>query len=105
MIDIEPRPKYWQYVDLPKVTFSIVHSKDCIFIKYDAVEQQVLARYKQINNPVYKDSCVMFFIIFDKDKSYYNIEFSRFGTCPGRYGSERENRTFVASRTIEENSI
>jgi len=93
LIDIEPWPSYPEYIDLPKVTFSIAHSGDHIFIKYDVTEHEVLARYKQINDPVYKDSCVEFFIIFDNDKSYYNIEFNRLGTCLGRYGSERENRT------------
>src|ERR1700761_5671582 len=93
LIDIEPWPVYSGYIDLPKATFSIAHSGDCIFIKYDVTEHEVLARYKQINDPVYKDSCVEFFIIFDDDKSYYNIEFNRLGTCLGRYGSERENRT------------
>jgi hypothetical protein len=36
---------------------------------------------------------VEFFIGFNDEKSYYNIEFNRLGTCLGRYGSEREDRT------------
>jgi hypothetical protein len=101
LIDIEPWPAYPEYIDLPKVAFSIAHSGDCIFIKYDVTEHEVLARYKQINDPVYKDSCVEFFIIFDNDKSYYNIEFNRLGTCLGRYGSERENRTSLSIELLK----
>ena len=101
LIDIEPWPAYPEYIDLPKVAFSTAHSGDCIFIKYDVTEHEVLARYKQINDPVYKDSCVEFFIIFDNDKSYYNIEFNRLGTCLGRYGSERENRTSLSIELLK----
>ncbi|MGZ3751000.1 MAG: carbohydrate-binding family 9-like protein [Mucilaginibacter sp.] len=88
-IDIAPWP---EFKDKPKVSFSIAHSKDAIFIKYDVTEKEVLARYKEINDPVYKDSCVEFFIDFDNDKAYYNIEFNRLGTCLGRFGADRENR-------------
>ena len=101
LIDIEPWPSFPEYIDLPKVIFSMAHSSDCIFIKYDVTEHEVLARYKQINDPVYKDSCVEFFIIFDNDKSYYNIEFNRLGTCLGRFGSERENRTSLPVDLLE----
>src|ERR1700744_4408189 len=100
-IDTEPWPAYPEYVDLPKVTFSIAHSKDILYIKYDVKEHEVLARYKQINDPVYKDSCVEFFIGFNDDKSYYNIEFNRLGTCLGRFGSERENRTSLPVDLLE----
>jgi hypothetical protein len=54
LIDIELWFMYSEYADIPKVAFSIAHSGDYIFIKYDAVEHEVLARYKQINDPVYK---------------------------------------------------
>jgi hypothetical protein len=89
-IDIAPWP---QFAGKLKVSFSIAHSRDHIFIKYDVTENEVLARYKHINDPVYQDSCVEFFIAFDDDKAYYNIEFNRLGTCLGRFGSQRENRT------------
>lgn len=89
-IDIAPWSKY---PDKPKVSFTMAHANDHIFIKYDVEEYEVLARYKNINDPVYKDSCVEFFIGFDDEKSYYNIEFNRLGTCLGRFGTDRENRT------------
>src|SRR5471030_1769809 len=73
-IDIAPWP---QFAGDLKVSFSMAHSGDHIFIKYDVTENEVLARYKHINDPVYKDSCVEFFIAFDDDKAYYNIEFNR----------------------------
>jgi len=83
------------YPDKPRVTFTIGHCRDHIYVKYDVTEKEVLARYKHINDPVYRDSCVEFFIAFDDDAAYYNIEFNRLGTCLGRYGTERENRAEI----------
>ena len=64
-INIQPWPEYPEYYDLPKVSFKIAHGNDCICIKYDVVEHEVLARFRNTNDPVYKDSCVEFFISFD----------------------------------------
>jgi hypothetical protein len=88
-IDIAP---WREFTDKPKVSFSISHNGSHIFIKYDVTEKEVLARYRDINDPVYKDSCVEFFIGFNDEPSYYNIEFNRLGVCLGRFGPERENR-------------
>ncbi len=97
-IDIAP---WRQYADKPKVSFAIAHDGAHIFIKYDVEESEVLARYKKINDPVFKDSCVEFFIIFDDDKDYYNIEFNRLGTCLGRFGAHRENRTEISPEILK----
>lgn len=100
-IDCVPWPAY---PDKPKVSFGVGHCHSHIYIKYDVTEKEVLARYKHINDPVYKDSCVEFFIAFDGEDAYYNIEFNRLGTCLGRYGTERENRAELPAdilRTIK----
>src|ERR1700756_3689007 len=74
-INIQPWPEYPECYDLPKVSFTIAHANDCICIKYDVEEHEVLARYRKTNDPVHKDSCVEFFVAFGNDKSYYNLEF------------------------------
>jgi hypothetical protein len=100
-IDIEPWPAYAEYYDLPKASFSIAYSADHIFIKYDVEENEVLARYRQTNEPVYKDSCVEFFIAFDGGDAYYNLEFNRLGTCMGSYGHQRKGRTLIPAELLE----
>ena len=90
LIDMVPWP---DFSDKPKVSFCIAHNGDHIFLKYDVEEKEVLARYWHINDPVFKDSCVEFFIAFDDERDYYNLEFNRLGTCLGSFGSERKNRT------------
>jgi len=84
-----------EFTDKPRVSFSVGHNSDHIFIKYDVTEKEVLARYRHINDPVYKDSCVEFFINFNEEPAYYNVEFNRLGTCLASFGRKRENRTHL----------
>jgi hypothetical protein len=98
LIDIAP---WKEYANKPQVSFKIAHDGAHLFIKYDVTESEVLARYKHINDPVYKDSCVEFFIAFGDDKDYYNVEFNRLGTCLGRFGPERENRVEIPEDVLK----
>lgn len=100
-INIEPWPKYPEYYDMPKVSFKIAHGNDCIFLKYDVQEHEVLARYRKTNEPVYKDSCVEFFIALGDDKAYYNLEFNRLGTCLGGFGIPSEVRASLPAEILE----
>ena len=100
-INIEPWPKYPEYYDMPKVSFKIAHGNDCVFLKYDVEEHEVLARYRKTNDPVYKDSCVEFFIAFGDDKAYYNLEFNRLGTCLGGFGIPGETRASLPVELLE----
>ena len=59
-----------------------------------------MARYRNTNDPVYKDSCVEFFIALADDDAYSNIEANRLGTCLVGYGSGRENRKLLATEAI-----
>jgi len=84
---------------LGNCTFSILYGEDAIAIKYFVTEEQVKAIYNSPNDPVYKDSCVEFFISLD-DKSYYNFEFNSNGTCLAQFGTSRENRNFLSASLI-----
>jgi hypothetical protein len=100
-INIQPWPEYPEYYDLPKVSFKIAHGGDCICIKYDVEEHEVLARYRNTNDPVYKDSCVELFIAFGDDGTYYNLEFNRLGTCLGGFGIPGETRASLPAELLE----
>ncbi len=77
----------------PDVSFSMGYTDDSIFLKYFVAEQYVKAEYQRINDPVYKDSCVEFFIGFGDNGSYYNFEFNNIGTALVGYGAGKQNRT------------
>ncbi len=85
----------------PDAGFAIAHSLNFIFLKYYIIEQEVKAVFTRTNDPVYRDSCVEFFICFDNDKNYYNLEFNSNGTCLMGYGPIRENRSLLPIDLIE----
>lgn len=97
-IDIAPWPAF-NYV--PKVKFTIAHNNDCIFLKYYVEEEVVKAAYHQPDDPVYKDSCVEFFIAFDNEEEYYNLEFNAIGTCKLNFGKNRNHRTVIPENLIK----
>lgn len=84
----------------PVVKFAIAYNKDCIFLKYYVTEKSIQAKYRRINDPVYKDSCVEFFISFRGEKEYYNLEFNCLGTgCVG-FGANRDDRKLLPYETV-----
>ena len=50
----------------PKVEFKIGHNSKNILLKYAVTEKHAKALETKTNGDVYKDSCVEFFISFDK---------------------------------------
>jgi hypothetical protein len=85
----------------PDVRFSIAHNGNNIFLKYYVEENSVAAIYRETNGPVYKDSCVEFFIDFNDGRGYYNIEFNCAGSCHIGFGSEKEDRLGVSNILVE----
>ena len=74
-----------------KASFGIACDSDNIYLRFQVEEYNIKAIYKKFNDPVYKDSCVEFFVSFE-DGYYYNLEFNCIGTVLGAYGKGRENR-------------
>lgn len=86
----------WQNkAEQPNARFAIAHGHDMIFLKYYVREKHIAAVYRRINEPVYKDSCVKFFIGFEYDPNYYNLEFNCAGNFLGQYGCDKINRLFL----------
>src|SRR6187399_1167142 len=71
----------------PATHFSIAHTDTAILLKFYVDEDNPRITYHQPNDPVYKDSCVEFFISFDNGSSYYNMEWNAAGVCLMAYGS------------------
>jgi hypothetical protein len=86
----------------PAVSFSIAYQEDNIFLKYYVSEKDIKAKYTNTNDPVYKDTCVEFFIGIGADPKYYNFEFNCIGTCLAAYGADRNDRVFLSKPLIEE---
>jgi hypothetical protein len=85
----------------PQVSFSIAYSNEVIYLKYYVIEDVFKAEYNQFNDPVFEDSCVEFFIAFDNDPNYYNLEFNCMGTSRGQYGLHKSDRTFIPASLLK----
>ena len=77
-----------------KAEVDIVCTADTIRLKYSVEEPTILAQQTEINSPVYQDSCVEFFVSFDR-VHYYNIECNAIGTLLVQYGDSREGGIFL----------
>ncbi|GAA4441524.1 carbohydrate-binding family 9-like protein [Pontibacter saemangeumensis] len=84
----------------PEVRFAAAYNRDCLFLKYYVRENTVRALYLNTNDPVYKDSCVEFFVAFDGEPQYYNLEFNSLGTCLAGFGQSREDRQLLSESAI-----
>jgi len=87
--------------ELPEVSFAIAHNSGAILLKYYVHEREIKAAYHQLNDPVYEDSCVEFFIAFNGDAAYYNLEFNCAGTARVQFGPGKQDREFVPAELLE----
>lgn len=70
-------------------------------INFVVKEPLILSRHREINTPVYQDSCVELFISFDQ-QNYYNLEFNPAGAVLGQFGSDRHNRRFIKNELLKQ---
>ncbi|AMR30500.1 hypothetical protein A0256_03210 [Mucilaginibacter sp. PAMC 26640] len=79
----------------PQASFVLTHNANGIYLKYYVTEHTLKAEYNKFNDPVFEDSCVEFFIAFDDDPNYYNLEFNCMGNSRVQYGQHKTGRTFI----------
>jgi len=81
--------------ELPKVSFAIAYTDSCILLKYFVQENSILVLHSKDNSPVHLDSCVEFFISFNDEAAYYNLEFNSVGACYFAYGEDKNDRRLI----------
>lgn len=84
----------------PQVAFAMAHGDRGVFLKFYVEEKHIRAVYSEPNDPVYKDSCVEFFVSFGDEMQYYNFEFNCAGTCLLSFGKERARRIMSSDELI-----
>ncbi|NMC39649.1 MAG: hypothetical protein GYA43_00525 [Bacteroidales bacterium] len=75
----------------PEVSFKISYSRAEIYLKFYVREKYFKAEMTEINQPVWEDSCVEFFVSPAGDGIYYNFEFNGIGTCYMGCGTGRHD--------------
>ncbi len=92
----------WEnYSNKVDVTFKIFHYNKGIIIKFYVNDSFFVLNNLDNNSPVYRDSCVEFFISFD-NTHYYNFEFNGVGTILAQYGENRFNRVFLTESELSQ---
>lgn len=85
----------------PDVKVKCAWQPQGIFLKYYVREDCVRAVYSKPNEPVYKDSCVEFFVSPPEAKGYYNFEINPIGNILAAFGSSRNDRKFLPEAIIK----
>ena len=84
----------------PRASFAIAYSDDSILLKYFVQEKHIRIVHHESNSPVHQDSCVEFFISFNDENAYYNLEFNSIGTCLFGFGESRDLRKLIGEEHI-----
>jgi hypothetical protein len=85
----------------PDVKFKIVLVRGGLYIQFCVDEDDCKGIVTDINGPVYKDSCVEFFVRPANEGIYYNFEFNCIGNILLACGISRHNRVFAPTEIIE----
>jgi hypothetical protein len=87
----------------PEVIVKACYSNEYIYLRFLVYEQKVTIRYVNIGDPVFKDSCVEFFInLFPEEtEEYFNIELNAIGTIKMGYGIKR-NRSYLTATDLKD---
>lgn len=96
-IESNPWPNFKHSV---KANYTIAHNGNAIFIRY-VVQENYLKANATTNGEIHKDSCVEFFVAFDENENYYNLEFNCLGSTKIGYGTNRSDRVLLASNLVE----
>ncbi|GEP91255.1 Carbohydrate-binding family 9 [Chitinophaga terrae (ex Kim and Jung 2007)] len=87
-IACNPWPQYGHEVT---ASFVMAHSSTAVLLKY-YVDESFLLAASASNGDIHKDSCVEFFVAFQDDDKYYNLEFNCIGWHKVGFGATRNNR-------------
>jgi hypothetical protein len=78
----------------PEVQVKLYYTEERLHARFKVFEDNPLIRYYNPNEPVYRDSCVEFFLqpLPDSDPRYLNFEFNAAGTLLLEIGENRNGR-------------
>lgn len=82
----------WQeFSYCPKTTVRVLYNKEGLFLKFDTDEEELIYDCKNLNEDVFKDSCVEFFFKPDPENNdnYFNFEINATGTPLIGFGTGR----------------
>ncbi len=81
----------------PCVAFSVLYSEQKLYVRFKVQKDKIRAECTQLNDDVYTDSCVEFFIAPDPDgdERYFNFETNPLGVMLIGIGTDRYDRKLL----------
>jgi hypothetical protein len=78
----------------PRVEVRLWWSRKSLYVRFRVAEKRARGRYTKFQDPVYKDSCVEFFVDMfpEKGRGYLNFEMNANGTLLAQFGPDRDHR-------------
>lgn len=78
----------------PRVEVRLFHSAKYLHVRFEVAEKKVRVRYMRFQDPVWKDTCVEFFVdaFPAKKRGYLNFETNAAGTLLAAFGPDRHSR-------------
>lgn len=79
----------------PRVDVRLCYSTRSLYVHFDVFESRIRVRFTSFQDPVYKDSCVEFFVdpFPEKRVGYINFETNALGAMLVAIGPDRSRRT------------
>ena len=86
----------------PKVEVKLCYSYRYLYVFFKVYERKIRIQYTEFQAPVYKDSCVEFFInpFPEKRLGYINIETNAIGAMLIAFGRDRHNRRPIRKKDL-----
>jgi hypothetical protein len=86
----------------PRVEVKVGYTLRFIYASFQVFEKRVRVQYVEFQDPVWKDSCVEFFIdpFPEKELGYINIEANAAGAMLIAFGPDRDNRTPIPREDV-----
>ena len=76
----------------PLTYAKLFYNDNAIFVQFTVYETEIIAKYKNMHDPVYLDSCVEIFFRPESDMRYINFEINAIGTILLGVGKNRYDR-------------
>jgi hypothetical protein len=91
----------------PRVEVQLGWSAKCLYVRFHVEEARPLVRFRKFQDPVYKDSCVEFFVdMFPEARlGYVNFEANAAGTLLAAFGPDREHRTPLWPEDLADHTV
>jgi hypothetical protein len=79
-----------QYPTSPETKFTIAHTDEMLYVRYEVKGEVPLATKTEDLEPVNEDACVEIFIADADNTHYWNFEFNPAGVCNASHRKERK---------------